>query len=115
MTNKWGKIQEWAQALGLRAVSAFFGLSIPTGTIKGNANDLPGLLATRIYHILTNLAYPLAFVGIIYSAYLLLTSMGSPEAYAKTKKNIIYITTGIALIVFTAILFRFVQGFFANL
>lgn len=115
MTNKWGKIQEGSKALSFRIASAFFGLSLPTGKIDASPNSIPSTLAVRIYHLLTDLAYPLAFVGIIYSAYLLATSMGNPEGYAKTKKNIIYITTGIALILFTAVIFRFVQSFFANL
>jgi len=55
-------------------------------------------LANRVLSILTFLAFPLTLAGIIYTAYLLLTSQGNPDAWTKAKKNISYILIGFVLI-----------------
>ena len=73
--------------------------NIPQSAINDTAGSGVTILLNRIVEALTFLAYPLALAGLLYSAYLLITSFGSPDAYNKAKKNVIFILTGIFLIV----------------
>ena len=66
----------------------------------------------RIIEILLSLAYPLAFASIVYSAYVLITSNGNPDAFTKLKKNLTYLITGLFLIVFSVFGIRFLAGLF---
>jgi hypothetical protein len=77
--------------------------------ITGNSdpNTFLPALANRLALILTYLAYPLAFIGVVYSAYLLLANSGNPDAQKMVKKNIGYIATGIFLLVLTIVIFNF--------
>ena len=79
-------------------------ISIPSKTVNSAANAGPADLASRIVDILSALAYPLAFAGIIYTAYILVTASGSPDGWTKAKKNLSYILTGFFLI-FGAVMF----------
>jgi hypothetical protein len=74
-------------------------------------------LSTLINHILDLLiaaAWPLAFIGIVYSAYILITSAGKVEAYAAVKKNVTFILTGILVIVLGLYGVRFIITLFGN-
>jgi hypothetical protein len=64
----------------------------------------------RIIEILLSLAYPLAFASIVYSAYVLISSNGNPDAFTKVKKNILYMVTGLFLIIFSVFGIRFLAG-----
>jgi len=79
--------------------------------ITGAINDGPGVgiqsLAERILHILLAVAYPLAFIAILYSSYQLITSAGKPEPYAKAKANLINLFIGIFLIIIAGSIVRF--------
>lgn len=99
------------------AVAAAGLINLPVGTFtdSSNPNDFLPALANRIAVILTYLAYPLAFIGIVYSVYLLIANSGNPDALKTTKKNIGYIAIGIFLIVFTILIFSFVSAFFGGL
>ncbi|MBU6388972.1 hypothetical protein KGQ71_00475 [Patescibacteria group bacterium] len=55
-------------------------------------------IANRILNVLLVFAYPLAFLALLYSAYLLITSAGKSDAYTKVKKNILYLSIGIFVI-----------------
>lgn len=69
-------------------------------------------VANHILNLMLAIALPLAFVAILYSAFILLTSGGKPEAYAQVKKNVIYLLTGFFLIIFSTIILRFVLTLF---
>jgi hypothetical protein len=90
-------------------------INLPFGSLGSGADDpnaiLP-LVANRIADIMAALAYPLAFVGIIYSVYLLIVNSGNADALKTTKKNIGYIAGGIFLLVFTAIILNFFARIF---
>ena len=73
--------------------------NIPQSAIDETAGTGVTILLNRIVDTLTFFAYPLALAGLLYSAYLLITSFGNPDAYAKAKKNVIFLLTGIFLIV----------------
>jgi hypothetical protein len=86
-----------------------------------NLTDLPKLetgpgflpsIGERIVALLLFFAYPLAFIGLLYSAYLLIVSAGKPEGYNNAKKNITFIITGIFIIVFTTALINIVVSIF---
>lgn len=81
-------------------------------SIAADANTGVSSLANFVIALLTNLAYPLAFVAIIYTAYIFITSMGKPDAYEKGKKNIVYLVIGLGLIIFSTIFIRLLVGFF---
>lgn len=76
-----------------------FDVDFQTGALNGNAS-IAGQLANRIVQTLEAVAYPLAIAGIVYSAYVLITSVGNPDALKTAKKNIMYILTGVFLVVF---------------
>jgi len=110
MTNKRSTIGGGAGAIASAFLDFRFG-HVDTGSV----NALPTNLANHILDFLTRVAYPLAFLGILYCAYLLLTSMGSADAWTKAKKNITYIMTGILLILFAVIIFNIVNRIFSNI
>lgn len=89
-------------------------INLPVGQLTGNndPNSFLPALANRIADILTFLAYPLAFIGLVYSVYLLIANSGNPDALKTTKKNIGYIALGIFLLLFTIIIFNFVAAVF---
>ncbi len=101
----------WRKALrSLPTIGAAGLLNIPTGSI-GDAANVNGTLpeiANRIASILTFLAYPLAFIGIVYSVFLLIAHSDSPDAFKTTKKNIGYIAGGIFIIIFSVFIFNFI-------
>lgn len=113
MISKLARIKEGAGKIGLHMTGAFLGINFDAGPVASkDANEILPNFAERIYHILTQLAYPLAFAAIIYTAYILLTSLGKPEGYERAKKNLIYLVTGIGLIVFTRILYALATKLF---
>ncbi len=79
----------------------------------GRPADVPDLF-NKLLDILVRLAYPLAFIALLYTAYILITSAGKPEAYVTAKKNITYLVIGIFLILFAVIFVRFVTRLFLN-
>jgi hypothetical protein len=81
-----------------------------TDTLQPNA-ILP-TLANRLADIIAALAYPLAFIGIVYSVYLLIVNSGSPDALKKTKQNIIYIAVGIFILLTASIIIGFMRRIF---
>lgn len=92
-------------------------VKVPTTSLPSsgaNANEIANHLADYILSVLTYLAYPLGFAAIVYSAYILVSSSGSPDAYAKAKKNVTYLVIGVFLIVFAIIIVNFIIGFFAT-
>lgn len=107
MTNK------LKTTLRLAVASGFFNL--PTGTFDNSKpNGILPEIANRVATFLQIMAWPLAFVGLIYSAYILISSAGNPDAWTKAKKNVGYIATGIFLLVFTVIIFNFFSGLFSK-
>jgi hypothetical protein len=88
-------------------------INLPTGDLGTTApNGILPALANRAADILTFLAYPIAFIGIIYSVYMLVANSGNPDALKTTKKNIGYIAGGIFLLIFTIFIFNFVVTIF---
>jgi formate/nitrite transporter FocA (FNT family) len=90
-------------------LDALFGNSTSTGAGSG-AHDI----ADRALKLLLAFAYPIAFIGIVYTAYQLITSAGKPEPYAAAKKNLTYLVTGIFIITFAAVIVRFFINIFGN-
>lgn len=89
-------------------------INLPIGTLSDSKDPnayLPAL-ANRLAQIITFIAYPAAFIGILWSVYMLLANSGNPDALKTTKKNIGYIALGIFLLVFTAIIFNFISAAF---
>ena len=84
---------------------------LPTGSVNDSASTGVTSLFNRLLDLLTFLAYPLALAAIIYTAYLLITSYGSPDGYTKAKKNLVYGVTGIGLIMGAVILVNILIGF----
>ena len=85
-------------------------ITLPSGSLSTNPGEGVIAIVNRIIDLLLAVAYPLAFAAIIYSAYLLITSAGNPEAYVKTKKNVMYLITGMFLIVFAIIGVKFITS-----
>lgn len=83
--------------------------NLPTGLATG---DVPGLF-NGILDIFIALAYPFAFVAILYTSYILISSSGKPEAYNTAKKNLLMVFTGIFLIVFAVVFVRFITRLFS--
>jgi hypothetical protein len=78
---------------------------------NGTPTTVEGL-ANQLLSLLTGLAYPIAFICLVYTAYLLITAGGKADAWTTAKKNILNLTIGIFLIVFAAIMVRFVTHLF---
>jgi hypothetical protein len=89
-------------------------LNLPTGSVAdpSKPNEILPSLAERIAEILLRIAYPLAFIGIIYSVYLLVVNSGNPDAFKTTKKNVGFIVTGILLLIFALFIFNKVVKIF---
>ncbi len=84
----------------VRRISAAGFLNLPTGSL-GSAGDPNGILPTvanRLANILIAVALPLAVIGILYSAFQLLTKSGDADAFKHAKQNVGYIATGIVVI-----------------
>jgi len=92
-------------------------LNLPVGDLglgnNADPNAILPALATRIAAILTALAYPIAFIGIIYTVYLLIANSGNPDAMKTTKKNIGYIAGGIFFFMLAVVIFNLVVRLFA--
>lgn len=88
-------------------------ISVPSGLFANGPKTTAGDIANGILSLLTSLAYPLAFLALLYTAYILVSSLGKPEAYTTAKKNITYVVIGIFLIVFAVAMVRFVTGLFS--
>jgi hypothetical protein len=78
--------------------------AVPQGAITSDAKNGVTELASRLLNDLLFLAYPLSFAAVVYSAYLLISSAGNPDAWTKAKKNITNLVIGIFFIVFASIL-----------
>lgn len=90
-------------------------VDITGGVLQKGKDGLvsPGLIVNGVLGLITSLAYPLAFLAILYSAYILISSVGKPEAFTTAKKNISFLLIGIFLIVFAAAFVRFITGIFS--
>ncbi len=73
---------------------------IPDNLSATDAADIPFKVADRIVSTLITISYPLAFLALLFCAYLLISSAGNPDAYAKVKKNVMNVVIGVFLIVF---------------
>ena len=91
------------------------GLNLQTGPL-GSTEPGTGLavLANRILDTLLAVAWPLAFIGILYSAYILISSAGKVEAYTTAKKNIGYLFIGITVIILGLYVIRGIIGIFGQ-
>ena len=96
--------------LFIQTVHAANFVNVPDEKIDPSAGTGVIQFVNRIIDIMLSIAYPLAFFSVLYSAYLLITSAGNPDAYAKTKKNVTYLITGVFLIVFAVVGVRFITG-----
>lgn len=92
------------------AADSIIGTGGFTGPLDTKAGTGIVALAERIYQLFIAVAYPLAFIALLYVSYTLITSAGNPEGYAKAKKQMIYVITGIFLIVFSTVLINLVIG-----
>jgi hypothetical protein len=81
-------------------------------TYSGSANANVAAFLNRIATLLLTLAIPLAIIGVIYAAYALITANGKPDGYAKAKKYLLAVATGIFIIVFAAIMVRLSYNLF---
>jgi hypothetical protein len=83
-----------------------------------NADCDPGVplafFINRIINILLASAYPIAFAGILYSAWILVRDSSDPAAYGKVKKNISYLAGGFLIILVGLYGIRFVVTFFGE-
>lgn len=104
---------QYLRQRGSQALAAGL-INLPVGKLSGtdDPNGILPAIANRIANILTALAYPLAFAGIIYSVYMLIANSGNPDALKTTKKNIGYIMGGIFILVLTLTLFNVVTSLF---
>lgn len=112
------KLLRFLRTLPTVGAAALIDLNLPFGTLKNSAGQEPGpneilpALANRIADILTFLAYPLAFIGLVYSIFMLVANSGNPEAFKATKKNIGYIFMGLFVLIFTILIFNFITSIF---
>ena len=83
---------------------------LPTVNVL-NGSPTPDSIANNFASFLLWLAWPLGSIAIFYTAYLLVTSGGKPDAMEKGKKNLIYLVSGLALIIFAVVILRVVLGF----
>lgn len=83
-------------------------LNLPTGALDPGAGTGVDALVARILDTLLAFGYPLAFISILVSSYVLISGSGKPDAYTKVRKNLLYLCTGTILIVFATIIVRFV-------
>jgi len=109
-------MKKWFERPNLKRVSAGL-LSLPTPLFDStnqhpDGSTVPVTIANQIASILTSLVIPIAVAGIIYSAYILISSQGNPDAYKVVKKNVTFLLGGIAIILFATYIFNFVAGFF---
>lgn len=97
-----------------KALAAAKVIEVPSGIFTGGAEAVtPGSIANGILGLMTSFAYPLAFLAVMYSAFLLISSAGKPEAMVTAKKNISYVVIGIFLIVFAVVFVKFITGIFS--
>lgn len=71
-------------------------------------------LLNRIVNLMLALAFPLAFIGIVFSAWKLISSAGNAAALATAKKNIIYITIGIAVLTLGLVVIKVIYNVFGT-
>lgn len=81
-------------------------LNLPTLDASSVANDSSiTKFFNNIGNLLVYIAVPLAFIGILYLGFKIITSAGNPDEIAKAKKGLLYIFTGILLIVASPVIF----------
>ena len=83
---------------------------INTSALPDDENQILPAFVNKIGDFLLVLAYPAALIGLAYTAYILITSIGKPEAITTAKKNITYIVTGIFIIYFSQYIIQFIRG-----
>jgi hypothetical protein len=104
-------IKEW---LFIQIAHADNDLNLPAAPdLSGsNVNQNVALFLNRVAEILLVLAIPLAIMGIIFTASTLIQAAGKPDGYVKAKKMLLYIVTGIFIIVFAAVFIRLSYSLF---
>lgn len=70
--------------------------------------DLPSFINKNLFGIALSLAGVLAFLCIIYSAFILQTSAGNPERIKKAKQYLTSCITGLVLIIFSILILRII-------
>lgn len=89
-----------------------------TDALGGHLNTDAGSgvvdLLSRITNLLLAFAFPLAFIGIVFSAWKLISSAGNPAAVVTAKKNIGYIAVGIAVLTLGLYAIKLVYSVFGN-
>lgn len=68
----------------------------------------------KIVGLLLLFAYPLAFIGLVYTAWQLITAIGNPTAYVKARQNIITLAVGIAILSLGLLVIRFIYSVFGR-
>jgi len=76
------------------------------------ANNAIAAFLNRIASLLLAVAIPLAIVGVVYAAIALIQASGKPDGYTKARKNLMYVVTGIFLLVFSALIVRWSYNLF---
>jgi hypothetical protein len=102
------------QPLSAIPLAALINLNGLLGPINTDAGQGVQALFDRILRLMLVFAYPLAFVSLVYSAYLLITSAGKPEAYGAARKNINYLLVGSLIIIFAVYIVRFFITLFGS-
>lgn len=71
-------------------------------------------LLTRITSLLLAFAFPLAFIGLVFSAWKLISSAGNPAAVVTAKKNIAYLAVGIIVLTLGLYVVKLIYSVFGN-
>jgi hypothetical protein len=107
------KLRRYLRSIPTNLLPAALTLNLPVGKlINKDPNGYIPEIANRIASLLTFLAYPVAFVGIVYSVFQLIANSGNPDALKTTKKNIGYIAGGIFIMIFALVIFNFISSLF---
>ena len=102
------RIVSWFFLTGAYAADQI--VTIPANPLDPSGANPSAQVGQLVNHILNGLlavGYPLAFLSMVVSAYLLISSQGKPDAYTKARKNLTYLCIGIFLIVAATALVRF--------
>ena len=95
------------------AINLFDFTSLTT-PVSYTADNAVQQVLNKIVGLLLLFAYPLAFIGLVYTAWQLITSIGDPNAYTKARQNIITITIGIAILTLGLFVVHFIYSLFGR-
>ena len=85
-----------------------------TAPVSYTADNAVQQVLNKVVGLLLFLAYPIAFIGLVYTAWQLITSIGDPSAYTKARQNIITITIGIAILTLGLFVVKFIYSLFGR-